>query len=106
MFFAAIEQDFISAQQSDFIIGAIGGPKLFSGRPPAFAHPHMLISDELFDLREQLLTEAMNQLGAPGKLQEAWLHIDEAFRHVIVKKSLSECKPRYRQDTFLVLAKP
>jgi|TARA_B110000495_G_C22926728_1_gene541630 hemoglobin len=66
----------------------------------------MLISDELFDLREQLLTEAMNQLGAPGKLQEAWLHIDEAFRHVIVKKSLSECKPRYRQDTFLVLAKP
>ena len=105
-FFAAVEQDFISAQQSDFIVGAIGGPKLFSGRLPSNAHPHMLITDELFDLREQLLIEAMNEIGAPEKLQAAWLRIDESFRRVIVKKSLSECKPRCGQEALLDFPKP
>jgi len=105
-FFAAVEQDFISAQQSDFIVGAIGGPKLFSGRFPSNAHPHMLITDELFDLREQLLIEAMDEIGAPEKLQIAWLRIDESFRRVIVKKSLSECKPRYGQEALLAFPKP
>lgn len=105
-FFATIEQDFISAQQSKFIVGAIGGPKLFTGRPPSLAHPHMLITDELFDLREQLLIEAMDELGAPEKLKEMWLRIDQSFRRGIVKKSLSECKPRYKQDTYLFFAKP
>ncbi|MEZ6014085.1 MAG: group 1 truncated hemoglobin [Planctomycetota bacterium] len=100
-FFAAVEQDFITSQQTDFIIGAIGGPKRFNGRGPAEAHPHMMITDELYDLRRALLEASFDAVRAPEQLRVAWLRIDEAFRGAIVKRELAECRGRWRTDAVL-----
>lgn len=106
MYFKEIDQDHITSQQADFIIGALGGPKNFSGRLPVNAHPHMMINDEIFDLRMSLLREAMIEEGAPIELMEVWMRLDEAFRNAIVKGSVSELKGRYATDVFLNFEKP
>lgn len=105
-FFTDISQEFITQQQTDFIIGAIGGPKNFSGRLPSNAHPHMLITNELFDLREAMLLEALEECNAPQELRDAWIRIDESFRKVIVKESVSDLEKRYASDKFFVIPNP
>ena len=64
----------------------------------------MVIDDELFELRNQLLKEAMQEVGIEPELQEIWLRIDEAFRKVIVKSS-SEAKKRFFTDEILDFTK-
>lgn len=106
MFFQAITKEHIINQQTDFITTAIGGPKRYSGRLPYNAHPHMFITDEVFDLRSSLLTKALDELGAPVELKEAWLRIDSSFRHVIVKQSIDQCSKRYAFDEILSFKAP
>ena len=106
LYFEDIDKDFISAQQTDFIIGAIGGPENFHGRLPSNAHTHMMISHELFDLRKSLLEEALREADAPKILYDTWLRIDEAFRAKIVKSSVEECEKRYATDTILDFINP
>ncbi|MCB0413293.1 MAG: group 1 truncated hemoglobin [Bdellovibrionales bacterium] len=105
-YFSAVTKEIISKQQTAFIIGAIGGPKNFSGRIPAQAHPHMFITNELFDLRKSLLIQSLEEAKAPEALREAWLKIDESFRGVIVKKSTTDCSPRWSTDPILNFPNP
>ncbi|MCB0390394.1 MAG: group 1 truncated hemoglobin [Bdellovibrionales bacterium] len=106
LFFEGIEKEFISDQQTAFIIGAIGGPDHYQGRLPSNAHPHMMITNELFDLRKSLLIMALEEAQAPLELKETWLKIDEAFRRTIVKNSINECEKRYNTDKILDFQKP
>lgn len=106
LYFKNVEKKFIVQQQTDFIVGALGGPKKYSGRFPSNAHPHMMITHELYDLRESLLIEAFKEINAPNELQEAWLKIDESFRSSIVKESESELEKRYFTDEILNFEKP
>lgn len=106
LFFQATPKEFITQQQTDFIVGCIGGPKKFSGRLPYNAHPHMYITDELFDLRKNLLTESLKEANAPEVLITSWLRIDESFRSVIVKSSVSECEGRWTTDEILSYPNP
>ncbi len=106
LYFQAVTKEFITQQQTDFIVGAIGGPKLFCGRLPSNAHPHMFITDELFDLRKAMLQRSFQELKAPYELEEAWLRIDEAFRRVIVKNSIEDCKGRWPTDEILDFKDP
>ncbi len=106
MFFQAVTKEHIINQQTDFITAALGGPKNYSGRLPYNAHPHMFITDEVFDLRSSLLTEALDEAGAPVELKEAWLRIDSSFRHVIVKQSIDQCSKRYAIDEILSFEAP
>lgn len=105
-FFEGVDQEHITSQQTDFMTGALGGPKNFSGRPPSHAHPHLFITDEVFDLRRDLLVRAFEETGAPEELREAWLRIDEAFRPAIVKSSLAECSGRWRNDRIIAVPDP
>ncbi len=66
----------------------------------------MFITDEVFDLRSSLLTEALDEAGAPVELKEAWLRIDSSFRHVIVKQSIDQCSKRYAIDEILSFEAP
>lgn len=66
----------------------------------------MFITDEVFDLRSSLLTEALDEAGAPVELKEAWLRIDNSFRHVIVKQSIDQCSKRYAFDEILSFKAP
>lgn len=106
MFFEAVTKEHIINQQPDFITAATGGPKDFSGRLPFNAHPHMFITDEIFDLRSSLLAEALEETGAPTVLKEAWQRIDNSFRHVIVKQSIEQCSKRWITDEILAFEIP
>ena len=99
-YFANIPQEHIENQQTDFMQGAFRGKRIYSGRMPADAHMHMVINDELFDLRNRLLKEAMDEVGVAQEMQDLWLSIDEAFRKVLVKDAAS-ARPRYRTDEIL-----
>jgi len=100
-FFQHTDQEFITKQQTDFVTGALGGPKNYSGRLVKDAHTHILVTDELFELRKSLLVKAMEEVNAPQELREAWLKIDDAFKATILKKSVSDCEKRFFTDEIL-----
>ena len=104
-YFDGIEQEHIERQQTDFIVGALGGPKRFLGRPPSSAHPHIFVTDELFDLRRDMLVAALDKVGTPAELREGWLRIDESFRKAITMRSVDECEKRFTTDRILAFHK-
>jgi hemoglobin len=106
LYFKEVPQEVIEKQQVDFMIGAFGGPKsLYSGRLPVEVHQNMLITDELFDLREKILLESLEEIQAPKELIERWFKIDEAFRAGITKKSIDECTKSFATEEFIAFDK-
>jgi hemoglobin len=107
LYFKDISQDVIEKQQVDFMIGALGGPKsAYSGRLPVDAHKNMFITDELFQVREELLLEAFAEVKAPQELIDRWLKIDNAFKSGIVKKSIEQCEKTFVTDDILDFPNP
>lgn len=104
--FAGVEQKFIELQQTDFIVGALGGPKRYSGRAPQDAHPHIFVDEAMWDLREQFLKEALEEVKAPDWLRDRWIKIDNAFKKAIVKKSPQDCKRRFTTDEIINVPNP
>ncbi|MCB0333552.1 MAG: group 1 truncated hemoglobin [Bdellovibrionales bacterium] len=100
-YFQSVSKEHIVQQQTDFMVGALGGPNMFCGRNPTHAHPQMFITDELFDLRKSLLKKSFKALKISEPLEQAWLRIDEAFRGSIVKSSREECKGRWKSDPII-----
>mgnify|MGYP000085043579 FL=1 len=98
LYFQEVPQDRIEAQQVDFMTSTLGGGNVYMGRLPVPAHKHMFISEELFDLRQDLLQEAFVEAKASKELIEKWNKIDEAFRGRLVKKNLGECEKRFFTD--------
>lgn len=47
----------------------IGGPKKYAGKTPKMAHQHIHITDELFELRQQLLNEAIHEFALTDDLR-------------------------------------
>lgn len=100
--FRNIEQEIITSQQIDFMVGSLGGPKLFCGRKPKDAHPQIWVNEEIWQYREMLLKKAFTKVKAPQSLQEAWLKVDEAFKGVIMKKGgIESCVGRYKTDDII-----
>lgn len=97
-YFAGIDKELITNQQSDFMGMLFGGPKIFSGRMPIDAHMHMMITEELFEIRHELLRESL----AESKINEPefseWLSVDAAFKRILIKKSVADCKKRFNTD--------
>lgn len=106
LYFQDVPQNVIEEQQTDFMMNAFGGPNIYCGKPPIRAHWHIYITEEVFDLREQLLIEAFNELSIDSEVQEAWLKIDRAFKSSIVKQDIKDCRPRYNNDSVKVFADP
>lgn len=105
-FFKNIKQEIIENQQTDFMMEAMGGPKLYNGAFPVAAHQHMFISEELFEYRHHLLKQAMQEANLAPKLAQKWLKIDSAFKNSLVKKSLENCKKRFATDELVHFPKP
>jgi hemoglobin len=101
LYFSGINKQHISAQQSDFMGMLFGGPRDFSGRMPIDAHIHMMITDELFDLRHSLLRDALIEVKIPEPEFSEWLAVDRAFKKVLVKQSPEHCKKRFNTDVIL-----
>lgn len=68
-YFQSVKQEIIEEQQVDFMSMALGGPKVYLGKLPVPAHKHMMITNELFDLREKLLDEALIEANACDELK-------------------------------------
>lgn len=105
-FFHGINQNQIESQQTDFMTTLFGGPKNYGGRMPIDAHEHIRITNDLFDLRQRLLKEALDSANIPESLQIDWLRIDGAFRRVLIKPLVSDCKKRYATDRILDFPNP
>lgn len=104
--FPAGEQARLESQQTDFMTQNFGGPPVYRGRLPETAHPHIMITDEMFDERLRLLSNAIERAGVSDEHRERWLRIDGAFRGRIVKASIDECTGRYRNDPIIDVSDP
>jgi hemoglobin len=104
--FRNVAQEFITSQQTDFMVGALGGPKTYSGRSPGDAHPHIFVDEEMWQVREKYLKEAFAVVNFPADLAAKWLRIDEAFKAAIIKNDVSECQGRYRTDEIIYEPNP
>lgn len=105
-YFRDVDQALIEAQQTDFIAQAMGGPATYCGKPPVVAHRHILITEELFDLRHELLARALSQVGVPPELAARWLKIDGAFRARLVKRSAADCQGRFKTEPIKAFPRP
>lgn len=104
--FAVIKQEIIETQQTDFIVGALGGPRRYCGRNPKDAHPHMVITEEMWEVRERFLIEAFNETNCPQEIRERWIKIDESFKRAIIQPDPEKCKKRYNTDQIINIPNP
>lgn len=100
-YFTDKPQKLLEDQQTDFMVQLMGGPKIYGGKAPKFAHQHMMISDELFELRAEMLSESIKQAGVPDGLREEWIAADAALKRSLVKKSVDECSASYPTQQIL-----
>lgn len=94
-YFTDKPQELLENQQTDFMMQLTGGPKIYAGKTPKSAHQHILITDELFELRSSLLSESIKEAGLPDELRKEWLAADATFKRILVKKSAEECSTAY-----------
>ena len=87
-FFVGHSQQAIEDRQTYFMAQKMGGNVPYRGKEPKMAHRHMYITEELFDIRHQLLRESLAEAGVPEALAQRWLKIDYAFKRKVVKDSI------------------
>ncbi|WP_420345227.1 group I truncated hemoglobin [Pelagibius sp.] len=105
-FFEGVPRHHLESQQTDFMAGVFGGPKIYGGRPPKSAHVHLFITEEVFMIRHGLLEESLIEAGIRPDLRKRWLGYDLRMKKVLVKSSVSECAGRYNTDPVVVVEKP
>jgi len=84
-FFVNATKDRAIDKQHAFIRQILTGERLYFGERPRNAHHWMVISDELFDYREDLLEACLRDHGVSDEHVREWRAIDEIFRKQIVK---------------------
>ncbi len=105
-FFKGVPRPHLESQQSEFMSGVFGGPKIYGGRPPLTAHIHMFITEEVFQVRHELLAQSLSEANIRPDLKEQWLKRDLAMKRALVKKDVSECEGRYKSEPIIVVEKP
>lgn len=106
-FFAGHSQEAIENRQTTFMAEKMGGRIVYMGKDIETAHEAMYITEELFELRKQLLDESLREAGLDKGLRERWLKIDGAFMKKIVKGSLDTfMKTKWPYKKHIVIPKP
>ncbi len=105
-YFTDKPQQVLESQQTDFMIQLMGGPKAYGGKTPISAHQHMMISEELYDIRSQLLSAAIKEAGIDDELRKEWLAADATFKRALVKESREACSTSYPTQSILDFPKP
>ncbi len=90
-FFYGKDKETLIIKQTQFMVAAFGGPNEYTGDTPAFIHMHMYITEEMTDLRESILHQAILAEGLDESIAQRWLKVDRAFRPALVKQSVAEC---------------
>ncbi|MCA9706581.1 MAG: group 1 truncated hemoglobin [Myxococcales bacterium] len=84
-FFEGIPKEWVVHKQYSFMRSKFTGEKIYFGNRPRNAHHWMVISDELFDHREDLMERCLRDAKLPEHLVARWRALDEVFRKQIVK---------------------
>ena len=106
-FFIDHSQKAIEDRQTTFMAEKMGGAIEYMGKDIEMAHEAMYITEELFELRKQLLDESLQEVGLDETLRERWLKIDSAFMKKIVKDSLdSFMQTQWPYKKHIVIPKP
>ena len=100
-FFVGVKKEQQVSQFTDFMAQMLGGPKMYMGRMPKDAHPHLFIEREHFQMRHYILKATLEQAGIELDLIDLLLKMDLSFEEVIVKKSFSECEKRFNSDDII-----
>jgi len=106
-FFTGHRQEAIEARQTSFMAEKMGGDVTYYGKDMKMAHRRMFITQELFNLRSQLLRQSLHEAGVPDKLANRWLKIDRAFSSQIVKDSIESFYSwTWKYEKRLIIPKP
>lgn len=100
-YFTDKPQQVLEEQQTDFMSVLMGGPNKYAGKTPKVAHQHMVITEELFELRRQMLSDAIKQHGISDDLREEWLAADGALKKALIKNSAADCQRAYANQEIL-----
>lgn len=84
-FFEGVTKERAVDKQWGFLAEIFSGQKLYFGDRPRNAHHWMVISNELFDYREQLFEQCLRKYGLAEEHVSAWLSVQQTFRKQIVK---------------------
>lgn len=90
-FFEGVTLDRSIDKQFSFLKQCMTGEKVYMGDRPRNAHHWMIISNELFDYRQQLMEQTLQAHGLTAGQIARWTRYEEVFRPDIVK---SEPWPR------------
>ncbi|MCK4743873.1 MAG: group 1 truncated hemoglobin [Sulfuriflexus sp.] len=104
-YFTDKPQEVLESQQTDFMTQLMGGPKIYGGKAPKWAHQHMVISDELFELRAVMLSDSIKEVGIADDLRVEWLDADAALKRSLVKP-LESCSRSYPNQPILNFRRP
>jgi len=106
-FFAGHDQVSLERRQTQFMAEKMGGDVEYYGKGPAMAHRHMYITRELYDLRHELLRQALEEVGVPELLRRRWLAIDYAFIRLVVKDSIADFYHNsFRYEQRVIIPRP
>ncbi|MFV2059710.1 MAG: group 1 truncated hemoglobin [Gammaproteobacteria bacterium] len=104
-YFTDKPQELLENQQTDFMIQLMGGPKSYGGKTPKSAHQHMVISETLFDLRAELLSDSIKEAGITDDLRHEWLAADATFKKALLKSNETQCIKAYPTQAILNFSK-
>ncbi|NOX43746.1 MAG: 2Fe-2S iron-sulfur cluster binding domain-containing protein [Gammaproteobacteria bacterium] len=84
-FFDGVTERRAIEKQYNFLRQVFTGEKVYFGDRPRNAHHWMVISDELFDYREELMASCLRNHGLAEFLVKRWRAAEEIYRKQIVK---------------------
>jgi len=84
-FFVGVTIQRAIEKQSSFLRSIFTGKKCYFGEHPKKAHHWMVISNELYDYREELMETCLREYGLAEHLIKQWRAMEEIFRKAIVK---------------------
>jgi len=105
-FFKGVPRPHLENQQTNYMAGLFGGPKVYGGRPLKTGHMHMFVTEEVFLLRHELLDQSLAEANIAPDLKKRWLSCDMGTKNDLVKTSVSECAGRYKTEPIIVVEKP
>lgn len=100
-FFKSTSIDRAIGKQFNFLKEIISGEPVYFGFYPRTAHHWMVIDEELFKYREDLLEESMLTCGLAPDMAKKWRALDEHYKAMIIK---SRPWPKIIGDVLVPLA--
>lgn len=90
-FFHGKSKPLLIEKQTQFMVAAFGGQHDYRGATPAMVHMHMLITEDVADLRERYLRQAILAQGLSEAIADRWQAVDRLFRPAIIKHGPDQC---------------